>query len=152
VSQPVEQVDIAATACAIAGIPQPDWMQGKKLPASDDGTHQRAICEWDSQFPGYGMHFRSIYRDGYVLTRYEPSTAGQPNGLETHFPAYAGFATDIRYDGTEGELYDLKNDPHQFENLWNDPKSQGLKCDLTADLLDNLAPERAPKLEVVAPA
>ncbi len=152
VYQPVEQVDIAPTLCAIAGIDAAPWMQGKALPKSDDGSRQRALCEWDSQFPGYGFHFRSIVQGGWSLTRYEPSTAGQPNGLETHFPAYAGFATHIRYDGSEGELYDLKNDPHQFENLWNDPKRQGVKKDLIADLYDNLAPERSPKLEVMAPA
>jgi arylsulfatase A-like enzyme len=152
VGQPVEQVDIAATACAIAGVPLPDWIQGKPLPVRDDGSRQRALCEWDSQFPGYGFHFRSIVRDGFSLTRYEPSTAGQPNGLETHFPAYAGFETHIRYDGTEGELYDLKNDPYQWVNLWNDPKWKGVKSDLIADLYDNLPKERSPKLEVVAPA
>ena len=152
IRQPVEQVDLAPTFCAIAGIDAAPWMQGKALPKAEDGSRQRAICEWDSQFPGYGFHFRSIYRDGYVLTRYEPSTAGVPNGLETHFPAYAGFETHIRYDGSEGELYDLKSDPHQFNNLWSDPKHKGLKSDLVADLYDHLPEERAPKLEVMAPA
>ena len=152
VNQPVEQVDLATTFCSIAGVEPAPWMQGKVLPISEDGSRQRAICEWDSQFPGYGFHFRSIYRDGYVLTRYEPSTAGQPNGLETHFPAYAGFETHIRYDGTEGELYDLKNDPLQWNNLWNDRKCKGVKADLIADLYDNLPKERSPKLEVMAPA
>ena len=152
VNQPVEQVDLATTFCSIAGVDPAPWMQGKTLPTSEDGTRQRAICEWDSQFPGYGFHFRSIYRDGHVLTRYEPSTAGQPNGLETHFPASAGFETHIRYDGTEGELYDLRNDPHQFNNLWNEAKCKGLKTDLIADLYDNLPEERSPRLEVMAPA
>ncbi|MBV9044437.1 MAG: sulfatase-like hydrolase/transferase, partial [Alphaproteobacteria bacterium] len=152
VAQPVEQVDIAATMCAIAGVPQASWMQGKPLPSSEDGSRQRAICEWDSQFPDYGMHFRSIYRDGLVLTKYEPSTIGQPNGLETHFPFYAQFKTDIRYDGTEGEFYDLANDPHQFVNLWSDSKWQTRKRDLIADLYDNLPEERSPRLEVMAPA
>ena len=152
IRQPVEQVDLAPTFCAIAGIDAAPWMQGRALPKAEDGSRQRAICEWDSQFPGYGFHFRSIYRDGYVLTRYEPSTAGVPNGLETHFPAYAGFETHIRYDGSEGELYDLKSDPHQFNNLWSDPKHKGLKSDLVADLYDHLPEERAPKLEVMAPA
>ena len=76
VEQPVEQVDLAATFCAIAGVEQAEWMQGKVLPTSDDGSRQRALCEWDSQFPGYGFHFRSIYRDGFMLTRYEAVNAG----------------------------------------------------------------------------
>ena len=28
---------------------------------------------------------------------------------------------DLDYDGTEGELYDVRDDPHQWRNLWNDP-------------------------------
>lgn len=152
VHQPVEQVDLASTFAAIAGAQQAPWMQGRPLPVSDDGSRQRAICEWDSQFPGYGFHLRSVYRDGYVLTRYEPSTAGQPNGLEEHWPQFATTSTRVKYDGTEGELYELRNDPLQWENLWDDPARRTLKSDLIADLYDSLPPERARKLKVEAPA
>jgi len=152
VHQPVEQVDLASTFCAIAGAEQASWMQGKVLLTHDDGSRQRALCEWDSQFPGYGFHLRSIYRDGYMLTRYEPSTPGEPNGLEEFWPQFAAVTTRIKYDGTEGELYDLRNDPLQWENLWDDPGRQGLKRDLIADLYDNLPPEREQKLKVEAPA
>jgi arylsulfatase A-like enzyme len=152
VSQPVEQVDLAPTFAHIAGVEQAPWMQGRVLPSSDDGSRRRAICEWDSQFPGYGFHLRSIYRDGYVLTRYEPSTRGHPNGLEESWPQFAAVSTRIEYDGTEGELYDLRNDPLQWENLWDDPARRGVKSDLIADLYDNLPEERNPKLKVEAPA
>ncbi len=152
VGQPVEQVDLASTFCAIAGIEPAEWMQGRVLPTSDDGSRQRALCEWDSQFPGYGFHLRSIYRDGYLLTRYEPSTAGQPNGLEDAWPQFAAPGTRIRYDGMEGELYDLKNDPLQWENLWCDPQHRSLRSDLIADLYDSLPPQRDPRLKVSAPA
>jgi arylsulfatase A-like enzyme len=152
VSQPVEQVDLASTFCAIAGIEPAPWMQGKVLPTAEDGTRERALCEWDSQFPGYGFHLRSIYRDGYLLTRYEPSTPGVANGLEERWPQFAAAGTRISYDGSEGELYDLKNDPRQWQNLWAEPRCRTLKSDLIADLYDNLAPERSPKLKVEAPA
>ena len=152
VQQPVEQVDLAPTFCTIAGIEPAPWMQGKALPTQDDGSRTRALCEWDSQFPGYGFHFRSLYRDGFLLTRYEPSTPGQPNGLEESWPQFAAITTAIRYDGSEGELYDLRNDPRQWENLWGDPARQGLKKDLIADLYDHLPPERSPRLKVEAPA
>ena len=38
-------------------------------------TAQWAITEWDSQFPHIGMHLRSIYRDGWLCTAYEPGPA-----------------------------------------------------------------------------
>ncbi|HTQ15651.1 MAG TPA: sulfatase-like hydrolase/transferase [Rhizomicrobium sp.] len=152
VEQPVEQVDIAATCAAIAGVDPAPWMQGRPLPTGDDGSRSRAFCEWDSQFPGYGFHLRSIYRDGYMLTRYEPSTGGQPNGLEETWPQFGAITTRVTFDGSEGELYDLRNDPVQWENLWDDPRHRTLKSDLIADLYDNLPEERAPKLKVEAPA
>jgi arylsulfatase A-like enzyme len=151
VKQPVEQVDLAPTFCAIAGLAPADWMQGRALPQTDDGTRERAICEWDSQFPGYGFHLRSIYRDGFVLTRYEPSTH-TPNGLEETWPQFAALTCKVHYDGSEGELYDLANDPKQWINLWDNPGHRALKSDLIADLYDNLPSERDPRLKVEAPA
>lgn len=152
VAQPVEQVDLAPTFCAIAGIEPAPWMQGKVLPVADDGSRQRALCEWDSQFPGYGFHLRSTYRDNFVLTRYEPSSPGVPNGLEESWPQFGAIGCTIRYDGSEGELYDLDNDPLQWNNLWDDPKHRGLRSDLIADLYDSLPSERPDKLKVEAPA
>jgi arylsulfatase A-like enzyme len=29
-----------------------------------------------------------------------------------------------------GELYDLEADPWEFNNLWDDPDSQSLKCEM----------------------
>jgi arylsulfatase A-like enzyme len=152
ITQPVEQVDLAPTFCAIAGVAPASWMQGRLLPTHEDGSRSRALCEWDSQFPGYGFHLRSLYRDGFVLTRYEPSTQGVPNGLEESWPQFGAITCSVRYDGSEGELYDLRNDPQQWENLWDDPVRQGLKRDLIADLYDSLPPERPIKLKVEAPA
>jgi arylsulfatase A-like enzyme len=152
VEQPVEQVDLASTFCAIAGVEAADWMQGKILPFYDDGSRERALCEWDSQFPGYGFHMRSIYRDGFMLTRYEASTQGAPNGMEEKWPQFAGITCKIHYDGSEGELYDLRNDPLQWENLWNHPKHRSLRSDMIADLYDHLPPARETKLKVEAPA
>ena len=65
-------LNAAALIWLLVALPQADGAPGR----------ERALCEWDSQFPGYGMHLRSVYRDGWLCTVYEPSTAGQPNGLE----------------------------------------------------------------------
>jgi arylsulfatase A-like enzyme len=100
------------------------------------------------------MHLRTIYRDGYTLTVYEKSTRDVGFDLANVPPMFAprGAIADIRYDGTEGELYNLREDPLQWRNLWNDPASAQLKSDLRTDLYDNLPRERDPKLPVEAPA
>ncbi len=135
VAAPVGQVDLAPTFCEIAGLPAAEWMQGKPLPQSDAEAErqkrERVFTEWDcTHVDGTTVGLRTIYRDGYTITAYLPGTI---------------------YDGTEGELYDHKNDPQQWHNLWDDPAYAALRSDLLADLRDNLPPARNPRLECVAP-
>ena len=131
-------------------------MQGAALPTAPGSGRERVLCEWDSQFPGYGMHMRSIYRDGWLCTAYEKSTVGEPNGLEKWFAETGLFGgkspvSKVEYDGSEGELYKVDEDPHQFENRWDDPECKSIREDLVADLYDALPKERK-ILEVVRPA
>jgi hypothetical protein len=109
------------------------------------------VCTWDSQFPGYGMHLRTIFRDGWLCTVYEPSTAGEPNGLEQTMGDRVLKPTSVIYDGSEGELYDVHGDPHQWHNRWRDPSLTSLRSDLVADLRDTLAALPRRHLAVEAP-
>jgi arylsulfatase A-like enzyme len=164
VHDPVGHVDLAPTFCAVAGVEPAPWMQGDALPTGDGSGRERVLCEWDSQFPGYGMHLRSIYRDGWLCTAYEPSTKGEPTGLEDFLAllppeaqrrlglANGGPQSSVTYDGTEGELYNVDDDPHQFHNRWDDPGCRSLREDLVADLYDHLPPAREPALRVERPA
>jgi hypothetical protein len=103
------------------------------------------------------MHLRSIYRDGWLCTAYEPSTVGQPNGLEEFFASTGMFGggigpvSPVAYDGTEGELYNVVEDPHQWVNRWDDPGYASLRKNLVADLYDHLPADRT-VLKVARPA
>jgi arylsulfatase A-like enzyme len=135
VTAPVGHVDLAQTFCRIAGIPEPAWVQAQPLPASNEEAEaqrrERVLTEWDSEHGPLAIHLRSIYhRDGYLCTAYEPGSL---------------------HDGTEGELYDMNNDPLQLDNLWADPARRGLRDDLVADLYDALPAAREPKLPRRAP-
>ena len=46
-----------------------------------------------------------------------------------------------------GELYDLEEDPHEFENMWNEPEAQPLKLELLQKSFDAsvLAMDRGPQ-------
>ena len=134
VERPVGHLDLAPTWCAIAGVPVPSWMEGTPLPVSDAEAaaqrRERVVTEWDSEHPAGDIHLRSVYRDGWLCTAYRPGSV---------------------HDGTEGELYDLGDDPWQRRNLWSDPGRRALRDDLVADLEEALAPERSPRLACVAP-
>ena len=67
---------------------------------------------------------------------YEPSTRDD-NGLEKNLnPRLTGLvtggtgrmpSTSILYDGSEGELYNMTDDPLQWRNLWNDDGYRKIK-------------------------
>ena len=134
VTRPVGLVDLAPTFCAIAGVTAPEWMEGRALPSDDVDAErrgfERVLTEWDSELFGVGVHLRTITRDGWVCTTYQP-----------------GFS----HDGSEGELYHLGDDPLQQVNRWDDPSLTTLRGDLLADLWDHQPPMRKPLRRVEAP-
>jgi len=134
VTRPVGLVDLAPTFAAIAGLAPPDWMQGHALPVNDADADarrfERVLTEWDSELFGVEVHLRTITRDGWVCSTYRAGTV---------------------HDGTEGELYDLTDDPYQRVNRWDDPQCAARRADLVADLVAHEPPAHQPKLDLEAP-
>ena len=136
VATPVGLVDLAPTFCAIAGVPAPGWMEGRALPESDGGAGgdpPPVLTEWDSELFGVDVHLRTITQGRWVCTAYRPGTV---------------------HDGSEGELYDLVDDPLQQVNRWDDPDPawRSLRDDLVAELWDRQPAGRAePRLLLQAP-
>lgn len=117
----VELLDKTATILELAGLEQPPYMQGRSLMpiltgASPPGEHRDFV--------------RSEYFDA----------------LDPHFTGGDGtYATMHRtrrhkltiYHGHNlGELFDLEEDPYEFNNLWDDPNSQQLKRELLHQSFD----------------
>ena len=134
VHRPVGLVDLAPTFCAIAGVEAPEWMQGAALPVDDADADARGfdkvLTEWDSELFGVDVHLRTMMRDQWVISAYRPGTS---------------------HDGTEGELYDLVDDPLQRVNLWDDPDRRALRDDLIGELSDAQPEARSERLSLEAP-
>ncbi len=135
VHRPVGHLDLAPTFCSIAGMEAPDWMEGAALPLDDTDADARGFDHvttvWDSIQPdGTRVHARSTYRDGMLVTAYDPGTV---------------------HHGTEGELYDLGDDPLQHRNRWDDTAMAAARSDLLATLHDETPPYRPDRNEVQAP-
>jgi hypothetical protein len=113
----VVYIDLAASFCEIAGVDVPSWNQGAGMPTSPGSDREQVLTEWDCDHRGTTTHMRSIFRNGILCTAYEKSSF---------------------YDGTEGELYDLANDPYQFENLWSESTHRALRDELVAQLYRSL--------------
>ena len=131
VADPIGHVDIAPTIAAAAGAGVPDWMQGAPLPSTDGASNRTGTTtEWIDTWDGNSVTLRTLVQEGrYVVTEY-----GETNIFE----------------GTEGELYDLNEDPHQWRNLWDNPAHASMKSDLLAQLHDQLPEGRETPLEKVA--
>ena len=134
VTAPVGHVSLAATFCEIAGLPQPAYVDAPRLPVNDEDArslgHERVLTEWDSVLFGKIVGLRTICRDGWV------ATACLPGSL---------------HNGTEGELYNLANDPLQQINLWDDSAYRSTRDDLLADMWDSLPTPDAVRRECDAP-
>jgi hypothetical protein len=50
-----------------------------------------------------------------------------------------------------GELYNVEDDPYQFDNRWDDPSRRAQRDELVADLYASL-PTEVRSLKVMAPA
>jgi arylsulfatase A-like enzyme len=107
----VELTDLAPTLLQLAGMRVPERMQGRSL---------LPILTGDTSLHEHRDFVRSEYFDALQ----------EPNG------SYGTMYRDRRYKLVVyhghglGELYDLENDPGEFDNLWDDPEHQTLKCDL----------------------
>lgn len=134
VGAPVGLVDLAPTFCRMAGLEPAEWMQGTPLPVDDADATARGVEQqltaWDSELFGVGMYLRTITRDRWVCTAYLPGAV---------------------HDGTEGELYDLDEDPLQQRNLFHDPAYRATRDDLLAALWDAQPPVRDPRIDLQAP-
>jgi arylsulfatase A-like enzyme len=134
VSAPVGHVDLAQTFCTIAGIDEPDWVEGQPLPVSNqhaaDQKRERVLTEWESEHGPVSLKLNSVYRDEWLCTSYDKSSL---------------------YEGSEGELYNLGEDPGATINLWEDAGYRSLRDDLVDDLKASLPAPRLPRIERTAP-
>lgn len=114
----VELVDIAPTLLEIAGLPVPVYMQGKSLLSL-------LLGETD-----LNLHKPRVYTEFYFST------------MLMH-EIYATMMFDGRYkiavhhNSEISELYNLENDPCEFENLWNKPGYEQLQSRLVKECFDH---------------
>jgi len=120
----VESVDIMPTVLDLCGAEIPHAVQGQSLRplicAEPDARGKESVLIQERQAPDLAA--RGL--DPASVTQY---------GLRTKDWKV------IHYQGQPwGELYDLRNDPGEFENLWDDPASQRRRAELEHLLLDRL--------------
>ncbi|MHB1157113.1 MAG: sulfatase family protein [Phycisphaerales bacterium] len=111
-------VDYAPTFVEAAGGETPIWMQGvSQLNCWSTGAAARHWAMVENHHEGAGVHLRTFITDRYKLTLYR--------------------------DRDWGELFDLRDDPHELRNRFDDPAFAEARCELMRRML-NAELEREP--------
>jgi arylsulfatase len=107
----VETVDVAPTLLDAAGLPVPESMQGRSLlpilQDSADPTRHKP----------------------HVISEYFDSVGGQPDRTHGTMVCDGRWKSVVYHGHAIGELYDLVNDPGEFDNLWDDPAARDVKAE-----------------------
>ncbi len=112
----VSNVDFAETFLDAAGIAAPKGMQGHSfLPI----LHGESPTDWRNSF--YYHYYEGVERDHHV-PRHEGVTTGDAK-LIYFYPLH------------EWQMFDLRADPEELHNLWNEPGSAALQEKLLAELI-----------------
>ena len=123
----VELIDIAPTLLQGAGLDVPPRMQGRSL--------------WDI-LRGRG---KDEEHRQYVRSEYYRALNPDAPGREHLQGTYGTMLRDRRYklavyhDREQGELFDLRDDPGEFDNLWDDPAHAAVRFRLLKASFDGLA-------------
>lgn len=110
----VELVDVAPTLLEAAGLDVPYYMQGKSL------------------LPMLRGEAPLDYHKDSVVTEFNDALGSAKESVPTHATMnFDGRYKTVVYHGHDlGELFDLREDPGEFTNLWDDPDVKELKAKL----------------------
>src|SRR6185312_4416810 len=127
----VELVDIAPTLLESAGVPIPPGMQGRSLMPLLTGATT--------------AHRDSVYME-FFNSNFEYPTRPMLTAVRTE-QWKLNFCSDAKY----GELYDLKNDPGEVTNLWNDVHHKDTQEMMMQTLMSRMVLATDPLPQKVAP-
>ncbi len=148
----VSTIDLAPTLLNVAGVPRPEQMFGRSITGifTDQTLAGRKYIFSERNWHGIDEHIRAVRNDRYklIMNAYIEWPMGVPGDLSTS-PSWYDL-TEARKKGTITgnqaqifdcprpviELYDLEEDPHEFNNLAGLPEYAEVIMDLSGILDD----------------
>lgn len=108
----VLDIDIAPTLLDLAGVPAPKTMQGQSVLPLTKGGPEKGREEWFYEYFEWP----------------NPEKVAPHRGIRTKTHKLIEYTQGEK----EHELYDLKNDPQEIQNLWNRPQHAAIQKALLA--------------------
>ena len=122
----IENVDYAPTMLAFAGIETPDYMQGKSFKTICETGEEPAAWKKEAYYR-YWMHMAHHDNPGHVGIRTKEHKLIYYYGCNYE----GGYRTPPAW-----ELYDMKNDPTEINNVYDDPAYADVVPELKQRLAD----------------
>jgi len=132
----VELVDVAPTLLDAAGLPAYPGMQG------------RSLCPVLKGEAGGHAHREDVYAEFYQAI---PNAYAATNGAHATALRTTDWALSVVHGTDAGEIYDLRNDPGEVHNLWDDAAYAAVKTSMLKRLCDRMAATIDPLPPVLAP-
>ena len=135
----INNTDFAPTMIELAGGKAPDYMQGKSFIRTLRGKEEK---DWrTATYYRYWMHIIHHYvpahfgvrTKDYKLMFYYGKHYLPESKFQEHYWATQYFGIENETPHT-WELYDLKNDPEELNNRYNDPKYKEIIAELKTEL------------------
>ena len=117
-----ELIDIAPTLMEAAGVERYDGMQGRSMWKLLTGREDDRPSKED------------VYCEYYNAMPWHQEPTAQTTMVRTD-----DFKLTVVHGMDSGELYDLRDDPDEFVNHWNDPNYLSIKLDMMKRLCDRMA-------------
>jgi arylsulfatase A-like enzyme len=111
----VQEIDQMPTLLQLLGAPVPEGVQGRSLLPL---IEQRSGLQWNETVFAEFPNIKAVHTRDWKLVYYP----GKPYG----------------------ELHDLRKDPHELENLWDEPSRGGARQEMMARLADWLISSQDP--------
>ncbi|MEI6465508.1 MAG: sulfatase [Verrucomicrobiota bacterium] len=145
----VSMIDLAPTVLTLAGVPVPDWMQGRPILGAPF-PERNVIFAARDRCGDAGDRIRAVISETHLLVKnYDPQLPylNWSGYKETSYPGMALLrvlgsrgaltprqAVYLESGRPEFELYDLRSDPQGFDNVVRAPAQAGVKAKLEHEL------------------
>ncbi len=137
----VELTDLVPTLLEAAGVPIPDHVQGRTLlPYLTGKAHPNPRDVVRSEYY-HALTPRKMSDDDHFVEIRNPESRGARvlPGSDGTMLFDGRYKLSVYHGHDTGELYDLENDPGEFDNLWDDPAHAEIRFKLLKRSFDELA-------------